>query len=196
MNKLKWKLYLNSIINAHDSEPLKYPNVTGLSTYCFKYNQTYYDELIICPNIGLPDQKFFNRYFDTYRITALNITFTGACCISPEKQFYKEYARVGTFKLIYYPNNPMIKKTTIELDSVYWFIKSPTIDVCIHYEILPFEPDLMIPTFSTYTDLTEFEKEYYLYEKDPYNEIKILNNINDGTLNEDIGITRFLAKLL
>lgn len=195
MNKLKWKQYLNSIINTHDSEPLKYPSINGEATYCFKFKQTYYDELIICPSLGITNE-LFTHFFTEYRITALNVIFNGACCIGANETFNEDYAINGNIKLVYYPNKPKIEISTLQLDSVYWFIKAPVIDLCIHYEILPFHPTLMIPSYSNYTDINEFEEEYSILDKNVLESVQIENDITNDKLNEDMNITIFLANLL
>ena len=73
MNKIMWKLYLNSIINTHESEPIPFPD-NNRQTYCFKLTKNFENELTICPRIGLTSIDHLKilyvhmKYESTYNI--------------------------------------------------------------------------------------------------------------------------------
>lgn len=183
MNKLNWKMYLNSIINAKDSFPQKYPSInSNLATYCFKYHSSFKDKLIICPNIGLVN-PMFNKFFTSYRITSLNIYFNGTVDqfqyeIKPN-DIYNPTSNIthGDLKLIYYPHKPQLKKQEFDVNSITYYILAPTIDVYINYEIIPLMPNVTIPSYSEYSDISGFEEEYMLIPKNQFKGSIIKNDI-------------------
>jgi hypothetical protein len=198
MNKLMWKQYLLSLNDSFNQTSKKFPSIEKINTYCFKLIKVFENELIICPEIGLIDiieKKFFN----IYRITALNIQANNAECITSKYPIFKinDTYKNGDINMYYYPNYPKLDIPKFNTNSIFYIIRAPIINICIHYEIIPLYPNLTIPTINTYTNIDDFKKEYDLMNKNIYiPNNNILNNDIIQEYNGPININEFLLFLI
>ena len=74
-NKLLYKIYLNTISNAFDNEPVGFPRTSNIPKYCFKITKSFTKELTIRPRKGFNEIPH-SEFYEEYCVTALNIRVT------------------------------------------------------------------------------------------------------------------------
>lgn len=192
MNKLMWRIYLNNITDTHKFHPMGFPDMISNRSYSFKFKKIFKDNLSLCPKQGLPN--VFKEFYKYYRITGLNIIVTnGEFCENTKDEIdincpnYKK----GTFKLIYYPNNPEFSENNKKCK--LWVIKGKLIEICLFYEIIPLYPYITIPNNFIYNDLEEFQSFYNSIEKNPHTQINLKNDIvKQKTIDPNISLEDLL----
>ena len=181
MDKLQWKVYLNSIVNTHDNVAVPYPSLENQRTYCFQFRRSVNIKSEIfsfCPRLGLSGGH--NDFFKEYRVVALEVFVQkGEFMVNDEDKWDEKVSefKKGDFKVTYWPNNPLLVEQVFDgsIDE-YWMFKSGYLEICVNYEIIPLYPLITIPFVNNYMDVSGFLLEYNMIKKDIVNNEYVVKN--------------------